>query len=81
MMAYIHVNPNGEPQMHIRNKPPAIVPDAYRHELEELSKAALMDLAWALGCEVDQSQPTMDTIRHYIAKVKRIRSGATDGAV
>lgn len=32
--------------MHLRNKPPIFVPREYRAEIEKLSKAALMDLAW-----------------------------------
>jgi hypothetical protein len=32
--------------MNLKNKPPIFVPDEYRAEIEKLSKAALMDLAW-----------------------------------
>lgn len=35
--------------MHIRNKPPVFVPAEYRAEIEQLSKAALMDVIWDMA--------------------------------
>lgn len=34
--------------MHLNNKPPIFVPFEFQREIETLSKAALMDLAWDL---------------------------------
>lgn len=35
--------------MHMRNKPPMLVPPEYRDEIEQSSKAELMDLAWTFA--------------------------------
>jgi len=32
--------------MHLKNQPPIFIPQEYWDEIEKLSKAALMDLAW-----------------------------------
>ena len=32
--------------MNLKNKPPIFVPAQYRAEVEQLSKAALMDMVW-----------------------------------
>ncbi len=36
--------------MHIKSKPPVFVPAEHRAEIEALSKAALMDIAWDYAC-------------------------------
>jgi hypothetical protein len=33
--------------MHLKNQPPVLVPTDFRAEVEGLSKAALMDIAWS----------------------------------
>lgn len=35
--------------MNLKNQPPIFVPREYRGEVEKLSKAALMDIAWDLA--------------------------------
>ena len=35
--------------MNLKNQPPVLVDPAYRSEVEELSKAALMDIAWSFA--------------------------------
>jgi hypothetical protein len=41
--------------MGITKKPPVFVPAAYRSEIEKMSKAALMDMAWDLAAQCVES--------------------------
>jgi hypothetical protein len=59
--------------MHIKNRPPVLVPDAYRVDFERLSKAALMDMVWDYAAQVSgaddllirlYSPGTLSKIRH-----------------
>jgi len=45
--------------MNLKNQGPVLVPAEYRAEIEKLSKAALMDLAWDLAtrCHGDEGDP------------------------
>lgn len=38
--------------MHLNNRPPIFVPAEYRKEIEQLSKAALMDIAWDYAAQL-----------------------------
>lgn len=52
--------------MHLRNKPPLFVPQEYRAEVEQMSKAALMDLAWDLASQLvieKDNNSIMDRLR------------------
>jgi hypothetical protein len=51
--------------MNPRNKPPALVPREYRHELAKLSKAALMDMVWHYAMSrawASGTEPTREAI-------------------
>jgi hypothetical protein len=54
--------------MNLKNKPPIFVPVRFRREIEQLSKAALMDIAWNLASqacgECDDPEATMKQLRH-----------------
>ena len=45
--------------MHLKNHPPILVPEIVRDEIEKLSKAALMDIAWcfATRCAGHEGDP------------------------
>lgn len=45
--------------MHLKNQPPALVPEIVRGEVERLSKAALMDIAWSFAtrCAGNEGDP------------------------
>jgi hypothetical protein len=53
--------------MHLNAKPPIFVPEGYRREIEQMSKAALMDLVWGFATastySVDDHQEIMETLR------------------
>ena len=47
--------------MHLRAKRPVLVPDIYQQWLEEMSKAALMDMVWDYATELaggDEATPS-----------------------
>jgi len=45
--------------MHLKNQPPVLVPSTVRAEIEKLSKAALMDIAWSFAtrCAGNEGDP------------------------
>ena len=54
--------------MHLKNQPPIFVPEQFRAEIEKLSKAALMDLAWdfatrCAGASSDDTNAVMAELR------------------
>ncbi|HEY2530233.1 MAG TPA: hypothetical protein VGJ20_20245 [Xanthobacteraceae bacterium] len=50
--------------MHIRNQPPVFVPEAYRDEIGQMSKAALMDLVWDFATtSTGDGEHAIDTLR------------------
>jgi hypothetical protein len=56
--------------MHPKNKPPAFVPPEYHAELDRLTKAALMDLAWELAAfGMPDDDDTIAEIRKYAAAI------------
>ena len=62
--------------MRLGAKPPVFVPARFRHEIEQMSKAALMDLVWdfattATGEEADDA--VMATLRERAGIVKMHR--------
>jgi hypothetical protein len=65
--------------MNLQNQPPLFVPVQCRHEIENLSKAALMDLVWDLAtiatgaCE---PEAIMFTVRRHAKVVLRHRKNA-----
>lgn len=69
--------------MNLQNQPPIFVPQAYRREIEALSKAALMDLVWDLatvatgGCEID-NPAIMLTVRKHAEVIVRHRRYAKE---
>ena len=57
--------------MHMKNKPPVYVPAAYRGELERLSKAALMDIAWDYARQLTgRAEDDPDLDRATIAELR-----------
>lgn len=66
--------------MNLGNRPPIFVPNEYRSEIEKMSKAAVMDLAWdfattATGRE-DDPEAIMQTLRERAAVVQHHRRRA-----
>ena len=53
--------------MNLKNKPPIFVPFEFRHEIEALSKAALMDMVWDYAAQhaetIDAPDAIMDEFR------------------
>ena len=49
--------------MNLKNKPPMFVPTRFQDEIEKLSKAALMDIAWdyATRCAAAQTDDSVMT--------------------
>jgi hypothetical protein len=45
--------------MNLKNQPPIFVPAQYRAEIEQLSKAALMDMVWDYATQLAMT-PTND---------------------
>ena len=45
--------------MNLKNQPPVFVPAQYRAEIEQLSKAALMDMVWDYATQLAMT-PTND---------------------
>ena len=69
--------------MHLKNKPPVFVPREFRSEIEKMSKAMLMDLAWDFAkmstpSQDDGSEATdgeiMDTLRSQAITIQVYRS-------
>lgn len=67
--------------MHLKAKPPIFMPLAYRAEIEKLSKAALMDLAWdfATTSTDGPGSPSsiMDTLRKRAEVIQFHRKAAS----
>ena len=69
--------------MNLKNQPPIFVPDQFRAEIEGLSKAALMDIAWnfAKQCTYRQDHTkVIDTFRTEVAVTLGYRKSAKDAA-
>ena len=60
--------------MHIRNKPPQFVPVAYRDNIEKLSKAFLMDLAWDLAQQLAEGVGDENTAHRFWEGVSVIKA-------
>jgi hypothetical protein len=43
--------------MNLKNKQPVLVPFCFRDEIEKLSKAALMDMAWDFAFQMSDEAP------------------------
>ena len=69
--------------MNLKNQPPIFVPVEYRAEIEGLSKAALMDIAWNFAgqCADDgDDAAAMATFRRERGVVLGYRKSAKDAA-
>jgi hypothetical protein len=66
--------------MHLKAKRPVLVPPQFVAELDKLSKATLMDLAYDLAAvasgDGDNEDAVMTTLREYLAVVNEHRKGA-----
>jgi len=51
--------------MNLKNRPPIFVPAEYRDEIEQLSKAALMDIAWDYAQQVAGTQHAPAVIEEF----------------
>ena len=49
--------------MNLKNRPPVFVPAEHRAEVEQLSKAALMDMAWDYAKQLAGPASTIDEFR------------------
>jgi hypothetical protein len=77
----------GEFRMNLKNQPPIFVHEAYRAEIEKLSKAALMDIVWDLAqrCAgetddrpwqiMEEIQRTADVIMTYRMQARKSKEG------
>ena len=71
-----HPEGMGRAMMHPKNHPPVFVPGEYVAELERLTKAALMDLAFSLVLERSPSKKPaeiMDRLRRHMAEIVTYR--------
>lgn len=55
--------------MHLKNKPPVLVPREYWSELEKLSKCALIDMVWSLAGQTDVESG--DNAGEVIKRIRR----------
>lgn len=66
--------------MHLKNQPPVLVHPVFRNELESLSKAALMDIAWSFATRCtgneDSALDIMNELRREIDAVLTVRKNA-----
>ena len=65
--------------MNLQNQPPLFVPVEYRREIEKLSKAALMDVAWDFATRIAgnrDGEAIMRQLREAAAIITRERSQA-----
>ena len=68
--------------MHANARPPIFVPPEFRSELEQLSKAALMDVVWDYCIRAGETpagamesfRQTREIIEHYRNDAKREKS-------
>jgi hypothetical protein len=72
----------GEFRMNLKNQPPIFVHEAYRAEIEKLSKAALMDIVWDLaqrcaGETDDRPRQIMEEIRRTADVITTYRMQAS----
>lgn len=59
--------------MNINHRPPVLVPVDHRAEVEEMSKAALMDLVWWLCASRPALPTTLDEFRFQRRRVEIMR--------
>lgn len=73
--------------MHLKNQPPVFVPNVYWSELDKLSKATLMDIAWDYAMQISgeseqRPRQIMDELRKRadLIQIYRRRAKANGGA-
>jgi hypothetical protein len=60
--------------MNLKNQPPIYIPDEHRAEIENLSKAALMDMVWDCAMQIaGVTDHAFDTERKTITEFRRRR--------
>jgi hypothetical protein len=59
--------------MHPKNKPPIFVPGEYQAEMERLTKAALMDVAWQFATNsIDDGKTTRIEPKDIMSEVRAV---------
>ncbi len=61
--------------MHLNAKPPIFVPKRYWKEIEQLSKAALMDIAWDYAVRTAGEDQSEETQMEELRSTARIITG------
>jgi hypothetical protein len=70
--------------MHLKNQPPVFVPHECRAEIEKLSKAALMDIAWDYALQLSgagefDADTIMSELRKRIDLIQTYRKQEKEG--
>lgn len=51
--------------MNLKNQPPVLIPQPFRAEIEQLSKAALMDMVWSFAGRCGPSEDRRDIMEIF----------------
>ena len=66
--------------MNLKNQPPVLVPAEFCDEIEKLSKAALMDLAWSFSIRCAGNENAADVMKAFRQERTAIMAArATEG--
>lgn len=70
--------------MHLNAQKPVLVPEKYRDEIEKISKAALMDIAWDYAVQLSGGFPDEEAMQEFRSRRETIlihRKQAKSGAL